>query len=320
MNTLCSVWRSAVHTGLVRAALVLSALGLILFLNGLLSGGAAAQQAPQSPDRLGSIAGTVRDGTGAPVANIEISVLFEQSDGFNTYYNTVRTTQSDATGAYKAAALPTGAYYLRYRDPNHIYATEFYTDAVTVEEGADVVITGNDLAGVNALVAAGGRITGTVTIQNEVLVEAGNLTIYRAKADEWQIVASSPVTQTGQYDSGALPPGTYRVCVQGYTSFGYNGLIGCYGGGQLPAQAGDITIAASETKANLNIALGEGQFEGVIAGAVTGDGAPRAGIEVRLYNGGGYGFFEPFVYVLTDGAGRYRIGGLGAGQFYVGFS
>jgi len=285
-----------------------------------LPGPAWAQSSPHTPDVLGSLAGVVTNDSGEPLADIEVRTYIEYVNGYPSLDQPVRITKTDAAGAYKVAALPVGTYYLRFTDPAHIYGAEYYTNSATFEGGSELVLTGNQRTGINAVLGAGGRITGTVTLQGEALVSNATVTLYAQHASSWEIVATHTVTQTGRYDSSALLPGIYRICGVTWLSGSNSQLVGCYGGSMTVDEATDVVIVAGEIQANQEISLGDGQFDGAIAGVVTANGVPVAGIEVDLYTYFYYGYFsKPQAYVVTDAAGRYRIDGLGTGLYQIGF-
>ncbi|MFN8490165.1 MAG: hypothetical protein U0350_21435 [Caldilineaceae bacterium] len=290
----------------------------------ILPGGAWAAQTPNSPDLLGSIAGVVTNNQGTPLPNIEVSALISYGAWWGDIsYSPVRIGSTDVAGAYRLPALSTGIYRLQFRDPGKQYALEFYQHANTAPAGAEVPVAGNNLTGINTSLTLGGRITGTLTIQNELLVLSGNADIYTQGSSGWQIVATVPITQAGRYDSGSLLPGVYRVCATGYYPSG--SFRNCFGNRQTVQNAADITIGAAEVKANQNIDLSAGQFDGAISGVVMADGAPKAGIKVGLfspyyYDPYPYLLYAPFAYTLTDQAGHYTIGGLTASTYIVGFS
>jgi len=283
-------------------------------------GPAWAQSSPHTPDVLGSLAGVVTNESGEPLADIEVRTYVEYPGGYPALEQPVRITKTDAAGAYKVAALPVGTYYLRFMDPRSLYGAEYYTNSATFEGGTELVLTGNQRTGINAVLGAGGRITGTVTLQGEALVSNATVTLYAQHASSWEIVATHTVTQTGRYDSSALLPGIYRICGVTWLSGSNSQLVGCYGGSMTVDEATDVVIVAGETQANQEISLGDGQFDGAIAGVVTANGVPVAGIEVDLYTYFYYGYFsKPQAYVVTDAAGRYRIDGLGTGLYQIGF-
>lgn len=316
--------------GVIRTSLVSHRVGqlratvfclLSLFI---LPGGAWAAQTPNAPDLLGSIAGVVTDSQGSPLPNIEVSALSSYTTGWgDVYFITVRVSSTDAAGAYRLAAMPTGIYWLQFRDPHKQYALEFYQHGNIPQAGIEVPVAGNNVTGINTSLTLGGRITGTLSIQNELFDLSGNIGIYAQGIGGWQMISRVPITQTTVYDSGSLLPGIYRVCADVYhpnASF-----RSCYGNSQTAQDAADISIRAGEIKANQDIDLSAGQFDGAISGVVTADGAPKAGIKVGLYTlphfiPYPYSIYAPLAYTVTDQAGRYTLGGLTAGLYVVGFS
>jgi hypothetical protein len=266
-----------------------------------------------TPDNLGSISGVVTNESGAPLANIEVDLYLKTG-----YYSSA--TKTDANGAYQLTLLPPGVYLLQLRDPDAHYAAQWYTHSLLRSKATDVVVAGNHVTGANVSLTLGGHMTGTVTVQQAGPATNGSASFYTQQDGQWQIVTSNYISSTGQYVSDALLPGVYRICAYFYAAGAGYYLTGCYGGPDVE-HATDITLTSTETKTNLNMDVGEGEFNGVISGVVTADGAPRAGIKVSLYNNSYY-YYGPteLVYVFTDGDGRYTIGGLADTKYRLGFS
>lgn len=269
---------------------------------------AQADNDPDTPGALGSIAGIVTNITGTPLSDINVYVSAKVS--YASYM-----AKTDVNGRYKVPLVPTGIYYVGLSDPTDQYASEYYSQARTVMSATEVIVTGNPVTGINASLAVGGRLTGTVTLEHEGPVAAGLVHVYVNQGAGWEPAGGGVITATGQYTTFALLPGVYRLCAEIYTGGTY--LVGCYGGATL-TEATDIALAAGEIKTNLAITIGQKPFNGEIGGQVTGDGNPQQGIKVSLYNGSLE--TQPFVYVFTDSAGRYLIGGLSAGAYRLRFS
>ncbi len=271
-----------------------------------------AAEAANRPDALGSIAGVVTNQDGAPLADIDVSV--QSKTNYQTY-----VAQTDATGAYKVNLVATGIYYIHMRDPLDQYAPQYYDQVNTVGKATEVIVAGNHVTDINATLTPGGHLTGMVFVENEGPAPRGAISVYGQQDSAWQPIAASAITVTGQYTSSALLAGVYRLCAEVYA--GSTILASCYGGPTL-AEATNITLAAGEIQTNLAITVDQQPVNGEISGQVTADSAPQLGVKVSLYKPdlGSLRPNQPFVYVFTDAAGHYTIGGLSAGRYRVGFS
>lgn len=243
-------------------------------------------------------------------------------NGFYGSYYTYTTT----TGDYQFSALPPGTYQLQFRDPAGNYAFEYYDDALTEEQATPLELKERTmLSNINARLIPGAHITGVITVHGQPVQET-LVGLYQQTAAGWRFVTSVRANAfSGQYVLDALPPGVYRLTA--YASvydfvgdvFSGTSYWGAYGGNRLE-EGSDITLSIGETKTAINLNLTNGpQFNSAIAGRVTSDGAPVAGIKVALYSEHGCCMMQPLVYVYTDTAGRYAIQGLSSGTFQIAF-
>lgn len=195
----------------------------------LLAGLAAAVAGPASAGVVasggGSIAGTVTDTNGNELYEIDISV-WEKVDGAWRFVS----DRESGTG-YRFDRLEPGAYRLhassRSRNLGHFFE-EWYSDAPTVEDADDVVVTEGQTATANFELKPWAKVTGTVRDEaNEPLSDI-LVTMYAKDADgQWQSRDTS-VTCTlaqhggcddhpdGSYIVEFPEPGTYRI---GFSNF-----------------------------------------------------------------------------------------------------
>ncbi|MCL4859524.1 MAG: carboxypeptidase regulatory-like domain-containing protein [Caldilineaceae bacterium] len=291
-----------------------------LFALGLTS---VATATPAEPEALGSISGNVTDVAGQPITGVNVTV-YRNLDGYA--WLPVRIVQSDDAGAYRVPALRAGIYRLQFRDPQGIHAQEYYNDALTVESAADIPVAGNNVTGVDVTLTAAAQISGVASIPDVPMFDFGYAYLYTQVGAYWQpITATGIATPTSEYRFGELLPGVYRVCGFAVIGIEYfqDSFRGCYGGATVDS-AQDIVLAAGETVANIDLRLGEGEYDGQITGTVTSGGAPLAGIKVSLY-----ATLPPedptlpvlpLVYTYTNAAGDYVVGGLAEGFYIVTFS
>lgn len=321
--------RFALGTAMLSVAIVAACLFLWLVTQK-----ASANQIPTAPDIVtapeapGSISGMVTNENGTPLAGVQITAYRTSS-----YYGweTARVISTTATGEYKLSILRTGNYRLFFHDRQGVYADEFYNNHSSLYSATDIPVVGNNVTDVNVVLAPAATITGTVSVLNEVVPDYSYVTLYAQVEDSWVAIKNGiALTQTGEYSLPQVLAGVYRVCAYGY----WDGeqFTGCYGGASLQ-QTTSLTVTTGESRSDINIALGEGQFDGIISGTVTADGQPVANIEVQLYKS--YYYVYPLVPVevlpgnhtdgtllvtqKTDAQGQYTIGGLEDGTYRVVF-
>ncbi len=267
--------------------------------------------------KMGHITGTVTDEAGAPLANINVYAIRYNGNGWEQVGWTVTT---DAAGAYDVGGLAEGAYRVQFfdnRQPQE-YVSEYYDNAASLQSAADInVAAGGTTGNINAQLAKGAHIKGTVT--DEASAPLANINVYaiRYNGNGWEQVGWTVTTDaSGAYDIGGLAAGAYRVQFfdnrqpQEYVSEYYDNAASLQ-------SAADINVAAGGTTGNINAQLAKGAH---IKGAVTDEaGAPLANINVSAYRYNG-SWWEPVPGVTTDAAGAYDIGGLAAGTYRVQFS
>lgn len=243
----------------------------------------------------------------APLPGVQVRLL-------ENAWGSVMTT-TDATGRYELRGIIPGNYVVAFSDAAGVYVAQFYSGSLTFDQATTVsVVRQEDRRDIDVALALGGGLSGVVRILG-VTPEYGSVTVELLDNDaESTQFFSSLDTNTGSYLVTGLPPGRYRIFVQALL----NGLsFDGYFGGTTADAATEVTVTTGVTISGLDVNLGEGAFDGEIAGTVTAAGKPQPGIEVTVYYPyGGNGI----VSTLTDVRGRYKIGGLTQGTYRVGFS
>jgi hypothetical protein len=199
----------------------------------------------------GSIAGTVTDLAGDPIAGISVSVLH------NTGYGEVVVGQgvTDATGGYRVDDIAADPYYkLRFTDPDAQYATEFYDDNVastfatwvpvshdTVTEGADAALEPAASVAGQLTIGAGAPVpNGVVTVwwqygqsaftpvDTYVADDDGNYVIEGLKGATYALQFRDPVSGASEYwnDRDGLFASTPLVVSSGAALTGIDALLG----------------------------------------------------------------------------------------------
>lgn len=279
------------------------------------------QAAPAAPETKGSIAGVVRGPAGAPLE--AISVVLQRAI-FPSSWNWVEQAMTDAQGRYAIDQLAPGTYQVLFYDGSGVYAQQYYAQAITAESATPLAINGNALAGIDAQLAVGGSIEGSVP---GVAEGYGLIGAYAEAGGEWQLVAQAPLLPAQgsldalHYKLRSLPPAPYHVCAI-YGSW-FSGSAPCYnriGGGV--AHATGVTLAAGEVVTGIDLAAHGFVDAATIRGTVTSSsGEPLAGITVAANAGDPDLVFGRLAVTVaqTDAAGRYVLGDLAAGNYVLDF-
>ncbi|MGK5110401.1 carboxypeptidase regulatory-like domain-containing protein [Geodermatophilus sp. CPCC 205506] len=219
---------------------------------------------------------------------------------------------TDATGAYSLSLTPDSYWSsegwspLRVEDPDDVYAAR-YLPLPTDENGTTVLTDGQTLAGVDAEVRVGGRLTGTVTADNNG-TGLSQVCLYLQPSTAAPFsTCSSP---DGTFRTSALQPGDYTVQFLNQ-------------GGRYAGEYFDDAVSADDAT---TVTVTSGQATSVDAGLSLGgglsgrltlpDGAPATGACVSLTpldpaNG------DPLTS-CADSTGRWTSPGLRAGDWVVG--
>lgn len=163
----------------------------------------------------GGISGTVTDDLGAPLADIEVTVW---DLSLATGDVVVDTDVTDANGAYRMDGIEADPYYrVGFSDPDGVWATEYYDDAVTpVSGGAPfakwvAVVAGQD-TDVDAALEPGSSISGRVTVGAGDAVRQGRVDLWwRYAAQAWVRVGNYTTDQDGTYSIPGVRGESYRL-------------------------------------------------------------------------------------------------------------
>ena len=253
----------------------------------------------------GSINGTVtEDGTGTPLADICVDVTGPSFAffGFDV---------TDASGAYSVGGLGSGDYTVNFIDCGETvtYLSEFYDDRATFDL-ADLVavVAGSKTSGIDAELAIGGSINGTVTEEGTGTPLAD---ICVDVADPSFAFFGFDVTDaSGGYSVGGLATGDYTLNF--YDCGGTETYFAEYYDDQVDFDLADlVAVVAGSKTSGIDAALAAG---GSVNGTVTDEatGTPLADICVDV-TGPSFGFD------VTDASGGYSVGGLATGDYTVNF-
>ncbi len=233
------------------------------FYNGAFSFGAATPVVVTEPDTTSLI-----DAALSNAATISGRVT---SDGVNgipdvmvqAYKNVVgenyewqsETVTTDADGYYSLVGLPTGDFVVGFYDTSGLYVyQQFYDGEYLLQNGTPVSATvGADTGGIDAVLPEFATITGTVTGSDTGLPLEGEwVEVYRDNAGVWELMATVVTNPDGTYDTGPIPPGTYRARF-GATSIVYKAEY--YAGALLESEATSFVVAAGGTATDIDASL-----------------------------------------------------------------
>ncbi len=247
------------------------------------------------------MSGTVTGSVGEPLAGVFVFVS-GPAFGFGT---------TAADGTYTVTGLPAGDYKVQfvpgYGSP---YTAEWYDDQPDGDTALVVTLaTGEHRPGLDAVLAGGASISGTVTGPAGEALAGVTVTASGVTAAAFASATTGP---DGRYHLTGLAGGDYRLRFVLPPGSLYSGE---YYDDQADGNRADtLTLAAGEQRAGVNATLaGPASISGTVRGP---DGAPLAGASVSaLSTSGGMG-----AVAVTDGSGSYFLTGLAAGDYKVHFS
>ncbi|HEX8080071.1 MAG TPA: carboxypeptidase regulatory-like domain-containing protein [Jatrophihabitans sp.] len=243
----------------------------------------------------GAISGRITDPSGTGLGNVRVYV----TSPWDAYHSAT----SSADGGYTITGLPADSYRVCF-DASHAtgaastgYLDECYDNQPQWNATAIPVRLGHTTRGINAVLAVGGAVTGTVT-DPAGNPAAGVIAFLRPSGGR-------DITDAqGLYRISGIAPGAYTVCVNGpegtSTTAPYGYITGC---------GPDVAVVAGQTVTQHRTL----QLAGAIGGSVSGpDGSPVAGVWMTVFDSAGIA-----IDTLTDESGNWQLAGLGAGQYTV---
>lgn len=253
-----------------------------------------------------SISGTVTVPAGFDPTNVSITAYFDEGG----FWDWADSTSADVTGHY-TLSLPAGQYKIGFSDnANSGLLREFYNDKPTVDAGDLVDISTASVAAVNATLAEGGHVTGTVP---EFAAGGGEVDVYQTDGgdDGFYGIANVDTGET-TYDVRGLPTGTYKVQ---FLPYGNDFLSEFYNNQSSYDSADTISVTAGATTSGVDASLTQ-------AGHVTGT-VPQFldnGGWVQAYYENSPGDWWQVAYASVDaGATTYDLGSLPTGNYAIQF-
>jgi len=273
------------------AVLTVMALGLVW--TGPASGAAPVAVA------TGAISGTVT-GPGGPAVGARVSA-YDSATGASG-----GPVTADAAGSYVISGLPAGQYVVSFDGATTGFVSEYYNNRLQPQDADRVTVTaGATTSGINAVLAGGGGIAGTVTGPGgpAQFVWVGVTGTTSGYYDGVYTAAD------GTYHLIGLPADTYRVQFNGV----FADLASEYYDDSFRWDGADlVSVTVGLTTVGINASLLQG---GSVSGVVRGPAGPVEGVHVSVYDlvGGGYG------NTLTAADGSYTVVGLAPGTYVVAF-
>jgi len=255
----------------------------------------------------GAVSGMVTDENNNPLEGIWAEVYSFDS-------NFIAYGLTDVNGNYEVAGLPTGDYIISFYEDDYLnngiytYVYEYYDDVYSFDAATTIsVVAGTTTSNINAQLAEGGTIRGTVTNENGNPLEEIWIDVYDLDGNH---ISSDLTDASGNYEVGWLPTGDYIVWF--HDGSGNDIYLGEYYNNAASSDtATSISVVAGSTTNNINAQLAE---TGYIAGNVTDEsGNPLEEIWINVYDLDGNYISSN----LTDANGNYEVGWLPTGDYIV---
>jgi len=287
-------------------------------------------------NQVGSISGkVVSDENGSPIANAYVEAMRVDTSYFGP---TVRPRPAmvgytNADGYYKLDMVLNGNYVIMVHKNGY---TEFYDNVQDIDNATYVSVTdGGDVENINfsipAVPTTGSILSGTVIDDSTGAPIANALIAAFPVFDTTQVgyfygdftlfdFYATMADSEGQYILGGLPQGDYIV-----SCWAQKHVVEFYDNKLDPWEADHVSLDGTEERSGIDFALQSGWgFEyllpqdgstmGTVAGQVSGDNGERinnAYVSVIDEN------MQVRASEITGPDGRYSLGGLPAGEYYL---
>lgn len=228
-------------------------------------------------DQLGSISGRVTDSaTGLPLDWTTVSV-YDSITG-----NGVGSAITRADGTYKVGGLPTGSYRVQFGSrisAEDTYVGTWYGKGSASALAVEVAVQSpQNTPGIDAQLAKGGSITGSIVTDGCSFPDNVAINIYSAESGEWLGGTWAYLDNSSAFTIGSLPSGSYKLEIVP-SSTGFNRQWYPNRAGINDAAA--ITVAAGATTGGIRVVLASGG--GSISGKVI-SACSQTASSIRLYD------------------------------------
>lgn len=268
--------------------------------------------------RAGRITGVVMDDLGQPLENVSVAAHVESVPGLGEEDAFAAISSSD--GTFAITSLPPGDYTVEFvpgQAPGHL--GEWWEDAPSRETASIVTVVADaEVSGIDAQLAAGGVITGSVFDGAETAIAGANVVLYDA---EGGVVQTTSTLSNGIFTFGNLEPGTYTLWFTADTESGR--LTEWWNNASDRASATPVEVSAGTSTDGIDIVLDESDgshletFTASLSGIVTdGDGQPLEGVRVDVAAADG----ESGDGTMTNAEGAWEMAMMAAGRYVVSFT
>ncbi len=249
----------------------------------------------------GHIIGTVIDENNQPLEGINVEAYYLWN---GDYWGWQAYSHTDSNGQYDLKGLSSDEYALKFSSSTHI--TEYYTDAFDRDNATKIaVLAGKTTTNINAQLAPGGFISGTVTDINANLLQNIRVKVYDING-HWQ--NSTYTDSDGNYTLGGLNTSSYKLL---FEQPDWDNVV------YAPKTVTEIQVTVGQTTSGINVQLGAA---GHITGIVTDkDNKPLSEVQVTAFQQQG-NVWSHIQDTRTDDMGYYVLTGLGTGNYQVEFS
>ncbi|MGO4255312.1 MSCRAMM family protein [Marmoricola sp. RAF53] len=265
--------------------------------------------------RNGAITGTVTgaDG-GTALPGVLVTAYLPDADGDGSP-EWAMDASTEVDGTYRLDLAP-GTYRVCFEQASNAHRPECYNDKATVDLANPVTVTGSATTpNINAVLAANGSISGTVTaVTGGAALENVDVSLLRYNATDayWEDFSYASTDASGAYRVYAAP-GQYRVCFDSSTY-----ARECYNNAASVQTAQDVTITGTAITSGINASLvAKGKITGTVTAAV--GGAPLSDIDVAAYAWDAGSSSWDYVDGSNVDAGTYEVL-IPAGTYKVCFS
>ncbi|MFN8439620.1 MAG: carboxypeptidase-like regulatory domain-containing protein [Caldilineaceae bacterium] len=273
---------------------------------------------PNSP----GISGQVTDLSGTPIASIGLVAYQRDNPSSAVGYAT-----TNFNGEYLIPLYQSGDIVIQFNEYFYgAYERQYYKQANSFELATPIhLVAGERINHINAQLAVGGRITGTIAVlgsgNNDVSSYYIAPQLFAQNASgEFILLGAAQLRidyMKNQYSISGLPSGTYRLGMTVWTNTPVTSWYSRAGNATSLESATDIVVNRSQTVSNIDIFVGANDFDGTIQGKVLAGGVPQVGIKVSFYRDLS---LVRQINLTTDSKGEYHMEGLRNGVYQVRFS